>query len=268
MSSKLPIVENISYSSLTDLAHCPKYYQLVHIKRLKAFSNNVSTVFGSAIGHQVEQILFNKTTIEEAVKYFKRLWNKFCKLYKVEKHIFDLSDSGVKILENLKSTLQSEFGNFEVLAVEHRLKQSLKEQWPQTFKGFIDIVIKLENGNILIADFKTTDSAFWFLKNRDAIKDYQLVLYKHFFSKEMEVDVENVDLAFILLEKNKYSKQPVKIVNVSAGKKKIQNALDWMNKSLTIINKERFIPNRAACYKYGDKHPCVFLNSEHCPKSY
>jgi len=264
----LPIINNISFSSLTDFKLCPKYYNLVHIKRLKPFTNTFDTVFGSVIHAQVQNILLKKVTTEQSVKYFSRLWNKFCKLYKAEQKFIDLEKSGVKIIETLETSLREALGNYEVLQVEYRLQQSLKDLFPQTFKGFIDIIFKLENGKILISDFKTTDSSFWFMKNKDAGKDYQLILYKHFFCLDMSIDIKDAEVSFILLEKNKNSKNPVKVVKVGSTKKKIENCLKWMNSALSAINRQKFIPNRTACFKYGEKHACVFYDTEHCPKSY
>ncbi len=45
MEERFKIVETISYSSLSDLNFCPKYYELVNIKRLKPWKNTPDTLF-------------------------------------------------------------------------------------------------------------------------------------------------------------------------------------------------------------------------------
>jgi hypothetical protein len=155
--------------------------------------------------------------------------------------------------------------NFEVLEVEYEIKSQLKD-FPQFFKGFIDIVIKAENGKIIIIDFKTAASLYFFNEFKDAKKDAQLVLYRNFYSKLENMSVDNIELNFIVLEKNINSKSPISLVKILCGNKKSTNAEEWMNNALKAINSNRFIKNFSSCFKYGMDKPCEFWSTTHCTR--
>jgi hypothetical protein len=101
------------------------------------------------------------------------------------------------------------------------------------------------------------------VKYKDAAKEYQLTLYKHFYSVIKNIDPKNIETYFVVIEKQK-SKSPLKTIRITSGPKKVANALRWMNDPLSAINRKIFIKNRTSCLRYGEGHPCYFYRSEHC----
>lgn len=271
MSSILPILDEtpktISYSALTNFQLCPHYYYLTDIKRLKPWKNSPDTIFGTCIHKAVQDVLSDVMSVDEAIKTFNKKWNKLCKLYKkyIVQDDIDLSLSAPAIIEKIKPALVLEFGTFSVVSIEERLALPSGEKWPQIFKGFVDCVLRLDNGKIVVIDFKTANSSFFFKKYQDKIKDYQLSLYKHFYCEKHKFDPNLVETYFIVLEKNHKSKKPISCVRVTSGNIKIQNALKWLDFSLSAINRKIFIKNRGSCLKFGDAHPCAFYKSSFCP---
>ena len=76
------------------------------------------------------------------------------------------------------------------------------------FKGFIDAIVKTDDGKVHIFDWKTC-SWGWDAKHSEPMVTYQLTLYKHYFCQKMDVDPKDVETHFALLKrtasKNKLS---------------------------------------------------------------
>lgn len=270
MNPSLPILDNpatISYSALNDWHYCPYFYLLADIKRLKPWKNSADTIFGTYIHSAVQDVLSDIKTVEEATKVFNRKWKKLCGLYKkfLDDEDIAFGLSAPQIIANIKPALTAEFGKFTVLKVEEKLALPAGEKWPQKFKGYIDIVLQLENGKIVIVDFKTAGSSFFFAKYQDKYKDYQLTLYKHFYCKKNGTNPDDIETYFVVLEKNHKSKKPITTIRVTSGDVKVENALKWLEFALSAINRKVFIKNRSNCLKFGEAHPCVFYKTTHCP---
>lgn len=171
----------------------------------------------------------------------------------------------VKLYYILSGYLERTFGKFKVKHIEYKIKHPLSD-YPQTFKGFIDLVLELENGKIIIADFKTASSSFFFKKYKDKYKDYQIILYKKFYSEIEKVKLEDIDTCFIVFEKNIETKKPVDIIDIGSTDKKIKNSEEWLNHTLRLINQQKFIKDFSKCFKYGENYPCVFYGTSNCSR--
>jgi len=262
------IPETISYSALSDWSLCPQYYYLSNVLRLRPYKNTPDTFFGTLIHRYVQGILKGELEAEKSCKEFERKWGKLCRLFKLEEKWLPRTESARNIFTNILPAFQQQFGNFKVLNIERKIAVKSGDKYPQLFKGYIDIVIELENGDRVIADFKTADSSFFFMKYKDAVKDYQLSLYKWFYCSEENFDKKKMETYFVVLEKNPKSKKPISIIRITSGDKKLDNATNWMNGALSAINRGIHIRKKSSCYKFGQDHACMFCNSEHCPKSF
>lgn len=263
--TRFKIIEKISYSSLVDFSYCGKYYENVHLKKLKTFKGSIDTHFGTLLHEYVQKVLLNKLEVSYAAKRFQEIWDRYCKWHRIDDKYKAWARVGEKIIQYIKGFLLSKFGKYTVKAVEYKIKHQLPE-FSQYFKGFIDLVLELENGNIEIVDIKTAGSSFFFNKYRDKIKDYQITLYKKFYSELEKVELDKINTSFLVFEKNVESKTPIVLIPVGSGEVKISNAEDWLKSSLININKNRFIKNFSSCLKFGEKYPCEFYNSVHCSK--
>jgi hypothetical protein len=259
-------LKTISYSSLINYKNCPHFFKLVNVEKIRKFENNPKTIQGTLVHQGVQNILFNLKTEEETINRFKRTWKIFYRLYRkyIDLEKYDMKEMGqatVKVFKNIKKEFQNKFGNYKVLYVEEKLQESL-DDYPQNFKGFIDIVIELEDKTIVIIDFKSCDSAFFFKKYRDKYKDYQLTLYKNFLSKKYKIDFNKIKTYFVLLERKTKTRSLISFEEVGSSKIKISNALSWVNKSLKGINNNIFYKNRSFCKMYGKN--CCFWNTNKC----
>ena len=270
---EIKVPKRISYSALTKWQLCPHYYKLDVVLKLKTFDETVWKYWGTLIHKYSQSVLQDHMEPKEASDKFARTWNRFCDLYgnieyetnKKIKDLKSLTSIGAITVLTIKDAFKQEFGNFKVLGVERRISTSPLNPWPQNFKGFVDIIIQLENDSIVIIDLKSCSSSYYFNKCRDKYKDYQLTLYKHFLClTEDSWDQKTTETYFVTLERNPASKNPIGFTRVTAGQKKIDNALKWLDNALYSINNKKWIKNRSGCHKYGPKYPCHFFKSKYC----
>jgi ATP-dependent exoDNAse (exonuclease V) beta subunit len=187
-----------------------------------------------------------KTLKEEGHEFDKKLVN-------------DMRSQARPICENIFPAVQAEFGNFTVVSIEEPLLEDVDDfqSYGRKFKGFIDLVIKTEDGKYHIIDWKTCSWGWNTQKKTDKIVNYQLTMYKHYFSKKHDIDPKNIETYFALLKRTAKNNN-VEIFRVTSGEKKTNNCLSMLEKSVINMEKGISIKNRLSC-KY-----CKFYKTENC----
>lgn len=109
---------------------------------------------------------------------------------------------GVKINEWFKKH-RTDFFNYkteELVAIEYELNKELKDNL--SFIGFIDVLVRnKETGKIRIIDLKTSTKGWASYKKNDENTTSQLVIYKNFYAKRLNLDVKKIDVEFIILKR-------------------------------------------------------------------
>jgi hypothetical protein len=257
-------MSHISYSELKDWKFCPFYHKLTRVEKLDGFKGNVYTAFGTAV-HSVCE----KKLLKEDVNHEQHFLDTF------DQCISDLPDDvavdsglvtdmvgqGKRLIPHIEDALSEYFEEFEVLAVEMPLMESIKDEAGYNFKGFIDAVVSTPDGKVHIFDWKTCSWGWNFKKKNDKMVTYQLTLYKHFFCQKMNIDPKNVETHFALLKRTA-KKNHVEFFRVTSGERKTENALKLLSTALYNIKDKRHVKNRLSCTSgYG----CKFYKTEHCP---
>lgn len=250
--------KHISYSELKTWSECAHRHKLEYLDNLKIFKGNEFTSFGKAIHAVGEKFLIEdvNTTPEE---YFELQFLKELKSLVREDKSLKLNDTlvqsmrsqGTNLAPQMIPGLEEYFEEFEVYSVEERLYENFEEE-EINFKGFIDLVLK-QGDTYHIIDWKTCSWGWNSHKKQDRLVTYQLTLYKHFFAKKHNIDPKNIKTYFALLKRTAKQNQ-VEIFQVSAGQKKIQNALKLLSTALYNIRKGQYVKNKLSC-KY-----CPFDN--------
>ena len=144
--------------------------------------------------------------------------------------------------------LRKFFGNFTLVAAEEELYEKIKEyiKTDYNFKGFIDLIIKTEDGKYHILDQKSCSWGWENTKKTAALVTYQLTLYKKFFAQKHNIDEKDIETYFCLLKRTAKSDN-IEIFRVTSGPKKTENALKVLTNCLTSIDKNFFPKNRLAC---------------------
>lgn len=253
--------KRISYSELKLWNDCAYKHKLVYLEKIKGFEGNEYTAFGSAC-HAVNEKLVLDESLDTKAE-FKKLFVKEIKALpdqsKLNKRlVLDMYEQAKDLFEYVIPEMKRYFGDYKVFKIEDPLYEPIKEfETDFNFKGFIDLVIKTEDGKYHIIDWKTTSWGWKMEKKNDSMTAYQLSLYKNYFSNKYNIDVNNIETHFALLKRTAKGKK-VEIFRVTNGKKRVANALDLLSKAINHINSENFIKNRLSC-KY-----CEFHKTKHC----
>ena len=259
-------MEKISYSQLDVWNTCPHKYRLRYIDNVDKFSVTEFTAFGRAI-HSAAEMIAKSDKSFDAVPHFN---DEFFKEIKEVKESYAKEDKEIRkdlvlaMLEQgsilcklIRPTLDSHFPNYEIFSVEERLKVPIDGEDDVDFKGFVDLVIKDRNGRIIMIDWKSCSWGWDSKKRTDKMKAYQLVLYKHFFSKKHDIPPENIDVYFGLLKRTA-KKDNTELFKITSGPKRAKNALKLLSSAIYNIDSGFLIKNRTSCSR------CDFYKTEYC----
>jgi ATP-dependent exoDNAse (exonuclease V) beta subunit len=275
--------KHISYSEFRNWKICPYYRHLTYDKRINVFEGNIYTAFGKALHEVCEKTLTHPgrfSGISQIKNFFKENFvTELKKLPEVEvekakkENLSKWVESAEEIIPEIYVALRDQFGdNFKiqknVLAAEEILMEPIGNfnDNPMKFKGFIDLVATDEESNkILLIDWKTCSWGWNAKKKSDTLIAQQLVFYKYFYCKKHGIDPTNVETYFALLKRTAKKGNKVEFVRVTSGKKRIENALNDLNKALHNITLGNHIKNKLHCTSCKHRPgACEFYKTEHC----
>ena len=221
----------ISYSQFSMWNQCPLRWKLNYVDKLKTFSGNIHTIFGSAMHTVLQTYLttFYSKTITEADSLdlddmlFTELKNEFMKVKDDTGDIPCTKDDlqsfyidGTSLLDWFKKNKSMYFSKrgYELLGIELELNYKLSDGI--NFIGFMDVVIKDNvSDRIKIIDLKTSTKGWNKWMKADKNKTDQLLLYKQFYSKEFDVPIDKIDVEYFILKRKLYE-------NVDFPQRKVQ----------------------------------------------
>jgi ATP-dependent exoDNAse (exonuclease V) beta subunit len=253
--------KHISFSALKMWNECPFKYKLNYVDNIGKFSGNEYTAFGTALHEACEKKLLNNS--EDEIKVFSEAFERELLTLPPEssldqKLINEMKEQGRALAPMVLPAVKEKFGNFTMLAAEEDLYEKLENVQEWSFKGFIDLIIKTEDGRIHILDWKSCAWGWDSKKKSDPMTTYQLTFYKHFYAKKHNIKPEDIETHFALLKRTA-KKDNVEIFRVTSGDKKTQNAFNLLTKALYAIDKGFYPKNRLNC-KY-----CEFSKTKDCP---
>lgn len=252
---------HISFSELKNWDFCPFYHKLVYLDKIKGFTGNIFTAFGSAIHKTCEKLVLNEINQDQGPGYFcdEFITQAGSLEEEVDEGDFDtMMQQGLMLVEVAMPALKEYFGDFDIIGVEERLYEPIVGL-EYNFKGFIDLIIKTPDGKYHIIDWKTCSWGWDSRKKTDPMVLYQLVLYKNYFAKKHDIDLKNVEAYFGLLKRTA-KKNNVEILKITTGPKRIKNSLDKLKKAVHNIQNNNFVKNKLKCER------CEFFKTTHCPR--
>ena len=254
--------QHISFSELRIWAECPFKHKLAYIDKIKGFTGNIFTAFGTAIHDVCEHIAKDELDPEEYGDHFDLAF--LCELKKLDdkpdnKMITQMRQQGKAISPSVFPQLKEHFGEYEVFSTEEMLYEPIDElTYKWNLKGFIDLVIKTEDGKYHILDWKSCSWGWDSKKRSEKLVTYQLTLYKKFFCKKHDIDPKLVETHFGLLKRTA-KENKVEIFRVTSGTRKTNSATKLLTDGCRTIKAGNFVKNRKSCSK------CDFHKTEHCP---
>jgi hypothetical protein len=109
---------------------------------------------------------------------------------------------GVEILKYIKRHRGVYFPSKKHKLIGIEVPLNLQLKGGIGFIGYIDIVILDErNGRIKVWDVKTSTSGWNKYQKADITKTAQLILYKEFYAKQFGVDVEMIDVEYLIVRR-------------------------------------------------------------------
>jgi len=259
---------HLSYSAIKDFSFCPKYYKLSRVDKLKPFTGNIYTAFGTAIHSTCEEMLLKDYKIQSEKYFYRQFYLELNKLDREVREEYDdieiekYVEQGYKILEGIPAFMRETFGNYKVVSTEEQLrcKITLPEQtvYEYDFLGFVDCIIRTEDGMNHIIDWKTCSWGWDARRKADTMTTYQLAFYKHFYSQQSGLPFDDLETHFVLLKRTA-KKDNIELVKVSSGRKKVNNALKLLENTAYNVDSSNFIKNKLSCGK------CDFYKTIHCP---
>ena len=262
----------ISFSAWKDWQTCPYKFKITRLDKVRLFEGNEYSTFGTAVHDTSEQLVIleqnkkdnngTKDDLEfDPIKFFeKRFKEEIEKLPEeaVKKElVLEMKEQGKQLVPLVIPALNEYFGKYELFSAEYELRQPVENHNNYDFYGFVDLILKTEDGKYHIIDWKTCSWGWDMQKRTSKEYTYQLTYYKHFLSKQINVDPKNIETHFGLLKRTA-KKNKIELFRVTSGERKVQNALNILDKCVTNIEKKNFVKNKLSCSQ------CEFYNTIYC----
>ena len=255
--------KRISYSEFKIWNECSFKHKLTYIDNLSNFKGNEHTAFGKAVHSVCEKLVVDNNTdtnqefknnFRDEIKILRKKGDPLDKALVVE-----MLGQSVNIFDKILPSLQNYFGNYTIFSIEELIFEDIEYfDTDFKFKGFIDLVIKTDDGKYHIVDWKTCSWGWRSQKKSDPMIVYQLSLYKKFFADKHNIPLDKIETHFALLKRTA-KKENVEIFKVSNKNRRINNALQALENAIMNIKAKNFVKNKLSC-RY-----CEFKNTEHCP---
>ena len=233
-------MKTVSYSQYSLYAQCPKRWKLDYLEGLRKYEQTIHTVFGTSVHKTLQNYLetiYNKSVQEadgiDLPEYLKQaLFDEYKdslakngnKHYTTPEELTEFCLDGRAIVEYFHRNRSTYFPtkDHKLVGIEIPLQTTLINNL--TFTGYIDIVIHNESTNrYKICDFKTSTMGWNKYQKADLSKTAQLILYKEFYAKQFKVDVDSIDVEYIILrrkinEQAEFKPKRVQIFVPASGK--------------------------------------------------
>jgi hypothetical protein len=245
--------KSISFSQLQMYSECPKKWSLQYKEGFKQFTSTIHTVFGTAL-HEVLQhyltVLYEQSRtkadqINTSEMFEDKLREEYTKQYKSNnKQHFSAPDElrefyedGVEIIRDFAKNKNKHFSKrgWYLIGVEVPIVLNPHPKYPNiVYQGFLDAVLYHEpTDKIYIIDFKTSTWGWGDKEKKNEIKQFQLLLYKKYFSDHFNFSIDNIKVEFFIVKRKLRESEDFVIRRIqkyspASGKIKIKKAEDAM----------------------------------------
>lgn len=278
----------ISFSQYSIYAQCPHKFKLRYVDGIDTKDASIETVFGIAFHTTLQRYI--RTMFTETIKAADELDLSSILLQEMKEIYIKVSAAngefsnaaemseyyadGVAILDFFRKKranyLQNK--NCTLIGIEFPLNYKLPNNID--FIGYIDVIIydKLSD-RYRIIDIKTSKSGWKPYHKKDFVKTSQLLLYKHFYSKLYNIDLEKIDVEYLIVrrkinEKLQFVPKRIQQFVPSNGSKSMKKSVESFNRFITecFDDEGSYKKDRKYIAKESKLCPyCVYNNEEQCP---
>jgi len=285
--------KSISYSQLSMFLSCPKKWSLQYKEGHKIPSFSINMTFGTAVHETLQNylsVMYNESGVKaDAInieEYFEeRFRENYAKGYKDNKNVHfsspkemrEFYDDGLAILDFIKKKRSEYFSlkDWHLVGIEMPIVIAPNKTHNNVlFNGFIDLVLYHEPTNqFIIYDIKTSTRGWKDKEKKDEVKQFQILLYKSFFSEQFGVDEENIDVEFFIVkrkiwEESEFPQKRIQQFNPANGKIKVKKAKTalgtFIEETFNLDGSYKTVSHQATPSKWACAYCPYKLNKELC----
>ena len=213
--------KNISYSQMSLFRQCPHRWKLQYKDKVKTFTSSIHTVFGTAIHETIQHyldVMYNESAskadqINLEENFQSNFINEYQKQYKSNSNshfssaeeMREFFEDGIAILEWLRKKRGKYFSKrgWHLVGCEIPLVIAPNKLYNNIlYTGFLDVVLYHEPTNkFKIIDIKTSTRGWRDQDKKNEDKQYQLLLYKQFFSEQYHVNLDDIEIEFFIVKR-------------------------------------------------------------------
>jgi hypothetical protein len=200
---------------------CPHRWKLQYKDKIKRFTSSIHTVFGTAIHEVIQEYLsvmynhsvviadqinlednFQTAFINEYQKQYKSNNNEH---FSSAKEMREFFEDGIGILNWFKKKRSRYFSKrgYHLVGCELPIVIAPNKMYNNVlYMGYLDIVMYHEPTNTFkIIDIKTSTRGWGDQDKKNEDKQFQLLLYKQFFSEQYNVPLADIDIEFFVVKR-------------------------------------------------------------------
>lgn len=289
--------KSISYSQLSMYLSCPKKWALQYRDGQKIYAPSINMTFGTSIHETVQNylhVMYNESGVKadeiDIEEYFEdRFRENYSKEYTNNNKMHfsssdemrEFFDDGLAILEFIKKKRGEYFSkrDWYLVGIEIPIVMAPDKRYNNVlYNGFIDLVLYHEPTNqFVIYDIKTSTRGWSDKEKKDEIKQFQILLYKSFFSEQFGVPEENIDVKFFILkrkiwEESEFPQKRVQEFTPSNGKTKVKKAKtalsEFIDNVFNVDGTYKTNEHAAQPSKYGCTYCPYKSKKELCDKAF
>lgn len=241
----------VSYSQYSIWESCPHRWYLTYVENKLPYQASIHTVFGTAFHETLQSYITamyessgadaDRMNLEELFQ--KRFSEVYLEEYKKAGSHFttpvemgEFYEDAIAILSWIKKRRNKLFTirKRKLLGIEMPLVLKLANNI--FYKAYIDFVLYDEDLNkVYIYDIKTSTRGWGDKEKKDDNKIAQILLYKEYFSKQFNIDVDSIEVEFFIVkrkiwEESEYPIPRVQNFKPASGKNKRSQAAERFKK--------------------------------------
>lgn len=220
-TDKFPYKNMVSPSMFERFTECPKQWELRYKEKLYEPEDNENTIYGDSIHRLVENYMESNSKEEyqdeerleeivsdavvESAKDVKDRWDGDASENReipytpqvIQEMIEDATRSFGQFIEFEKKFFTN---GLDLISVEEEFKGPIFHNLE--FRGKVDLILyNKETEEFYVIDIKSSDQSWENADINFRAKKVQLLSYKFYFSKNVEVPLENIKTAFVVLNR-------------------------------------------------------------------
>lgn len=256
--------KSVSYSQYSMYESCQYQWYLAYVKKKKMFKPGIFLCFGTSFHETLQnylEVMYNQsitaaneidlsTYLEDRMieNYKKDLEENDNKHYTSKEEFAEFIADGVATLEWFKKNRAKYFSkkDTELVGIEIPVLQSVTDYSPNVLlQGYIDFILYHKGTDTYtIYDIKTSTRGWGDKEKKDQTKLSQILLYKHFYAKALNIDQDKIDVKFFIVKRKIYENVefPIPRIQEFAPANKTKKVKDAYNRLENFI-KECFTPD-------------------------